>query len=74
MAVIGREVTLFPFSLAKIGYYVLCADIDRMCEKAILLALSCVTHSLGTVDFRLILGWEIIIGSLFFSRVNSRYK
>lgn len=54
VADIGSGVTFFPFSLAKLGYRVVCADIDHICEKDLSLARTCVPHSPGAVDFRLI--------------------
>lgn len=54
VADVGSGVTFFPFSLAKLGYQVVCTDIDRICERDLSLARACVPHSPGTVDFRLI--------------------
>lgn len=54
VADIGSGVTFFPFSLARIGYQVICADIDRICEKDLSLACGCVPHSPGKVEFILI--------------------
>jgi SAM-dependent methyltransferase len=54
VADVGSGVTFFPFSLAKIGYQVVCTDIDRICERDLALARDCVSHSPGTVSFRLI--------------------
>lgn len=51
---VGSGVTFFPFSLAKIGYQVVCADIDPICKRDLALAREYVPHSPGTVDFRLI--------------------
>ncbi|MDX9746412.1 MAG: class I SAM-dependent methyltransferase [Syntrophales bacterium] len=52
VADIGSGVTFFPFSLAKLGYQVVCTDIDRICERDLNLARECVSHSPGTVEFR----------------------
>ncbi len=54
VADVGSGVTFFPFSLAKIGYRVVCTDIDPICERDLALASACVPHSPGTVEFRLI--------------------
>ena len=54
VADIGSGVTFFPFSLAKIGYQVVCADIDPVCKKDLALASESASHSPGTVGFRLI--------------------
>jgi len=54
VADVGSGVTFFPFSLAKIGYRVVCGDIDRICERDLALASARVPHSPGTVEFRLI--------------------
>ena len=54
VADVGSGVTFFPFALAKIGYQVVCTDIDPICRKDLALASECVPHSPGTVDFRLI--------------------
>ncbi|MDF1515065.1 MAG: class I SAM-dependent methyltransferase [Anaerolineae bacterium] len=54
VADVGSGVTFFPFSLAKLGYSVVCTDIDRICERDLALASACVPHSPGTVEFRLI--------------------
>lgn len=56
---VGSGVTFFPFSLAKIGYQVVCTDIDPICKRDLALARKCVLHSPGTVDFRLIEGPRI---------------
>lgn len=54
VADVGSGVTFFPFSLAKIGYHVVCADIDPICKRDLALARECVPHPPGAVDFRLI--------------------
>lgn len=51
---VGSGVTFFPFSLAKLGYQVVCMDVDPICEKDLSLAAKCVSHSPGSVDFKLI--------------------
>ncbi len=54
VADVGSGVTFFPFSIAKLGYCVLCTDIDLVCERDLALASACVPHSPGTVEFRFI--------------------
>jgi SAM-dependent methyltransferase len=54
VADIGSGVTFFPFSLAKLGYQVVCADIDPICESDLARAIDCIPHSPGKVDFRII--------------------
>lgn len=63
IADIGSGVTFFPFSLAKLGYEVVCTDIDRICKKDLSLARECVPHSPGAVDFRLIKDSSIPLGN-----------
>lgn len=54
IADIGSGVTFFPFSLAKLGYQVVCTDIDPICKKDLSSAIKSVSHSPGRVEFRLI--------------------
>jgi SAM-dependent methyltransferase len=54
VADVGSGVTFFPFSLANLGYEVICTDIDPVCERDLLRAAECVSHSPGAVGFRLI--------------------
>lgn len=51
---VGSGVTFFPFALARLGYRVVCADIDKICERDLALACQTVSQSPGSVDFRLI--------------------
>lgn len=51
---VGSGVTFFPFALAKMGYHVVCTDIDPICEKDLDLASKCIPHQPGKIDFRLI--------------------
>jgi 2-polyprenyl-3-methyl-5-hydroxy-6-metoxy-1,4-benzoquinol methylase len=53
---LGSGVTFFPFSVARLGYQVLCSDIDRVCESDLHNAALCVPHEPGTVEFRLATG------------------
>ncbi len=62
VADVGSGVTFFPFALAKLGYQVVCTDIDPICERDLSLARESVAHSPGKVDFRLIKDSGIPIG------------
>lgn len=59
VADVGSGVTFFPFSIAKLGYQVVCADIDHVCARDLALASKCVPHAPGSVDFKLIEGDRI---------------
>jgi len=50
---LGSGVTFFPFAVAKLGFDVVCTDVDRVCEKDLGRAVAVVDHSPGTVTFRL---------------------
>ena len=50
----GSGVTFFPFTIAKLGCYVKCFDIDPICENDLNRAISSVSHNPGKVDFSLI--------------------
>lgn len=63
VADVGSGVTFFPFSIAKLGYEVICTDIDPVCERDLALARECVSHSPGTVDFRLAEGPAMPLGA-----------
>jgi SAM-dependent methyltransferase len=53
---LGSGVTFFPFSLARLGYRVTCADIDPVCVTDIPRAARAVTATPGSVDACLIQG------------------
>lgn len=53
---VGSGVTFFPFALARLGFHVICTDIDPVAEKDMTRAIHCVPHQPGKVDFRLIHG------------------
>jgi SAM-dependent methyltransferase len=53
---LGSGVTFFPFALAKLGFDVVCSDIDPVCEADLNRAIPCVEHSAGRVSFRLSTG------------------
>lgn len=54
IADVGSGVTFFPFSIAQLGYEVICADIDPVCEIDISRASQSVPASPGNVQFRLV--------------------
>jgi SAM-dependent methyltransferase len=54
VADIGSGVTFFPFSVARLGYDVICADTDPVCEPDIRRAGTMVEQNPGRVGFRLI--------------------
>ena len=51
---LGSGVTFFPFAVARLGYDVICTDIDPVCASDIPRAAHAVAHAPGSVDFRLI--------------------
>jgi 2-polyprenyl-3-methyl-5-hydroxy-6-metoxy-1,4-benzoquinol methylase len=51
---LGSGVTFFPFSVARLGFRVICADIDPICERDLVKASKCVPREPGMVEFRLI--------------------
>jgi SAM-dependent methyltransferase len=51
VADIGSGVTFFPFSLAKLGYHVVCADVDPVAATDLGRAIAAVPHAPGTVEF-----------------------
>lgn len=50
----GSGVTFFPFSVAKLGYEVMCADIDPTCERDLKNAINVIDCSPGRVDVQLV--------------------
>lgn len=54
VADIGSGVTFFPFSVARLGYDVICADTDVVCEPDLRRAGTIVEQNPGRVEFRLI--------------------
>jgi SAM-dependent methyltransferase len=54
VADIGSGVTFFPFSVARLGFHVLCADPDPVCKTDFTRAAKVVDYRPGQVDFRLI--------------------
>jgi SAM-dependent methyltransferase len=51
---LGSGVTFFPFSAAKLGYNIICGDIDPVCEKDLNRAIGVISQKLGKVEFKLI--------------------
>lgn len=56
---LGSGVTFFPFAVARLGYRVLCADVDATCDGDLGGAVRCVPHEPGEVEFRLIEGTRL---------------
>ena len=50
----GGGVTFFPFLVAKLGYRIVCTDIDPICEKDLKKACNLINCEPGYVEFRLI--------------------
>ena len=59
---LGSGVTFFPFSVARLGSHVTCADIDPICAGDLGKAAAVVDHAPGAVDFRLIEGDALPFG------------
>jgi len=53
---LGSGVTFFPFSVARLGCQVTCADIDPVCERDLARAIRVIDGRPGRVDFRLVNG------------------
>src|SRR5262249_22621480 len=53
VADVGSGVTFFPFAVARLGFHVLCPDVDRVCETDLDRAIKHVPHEPGSVAFRL---------------------
>jgi SAM-dependent methyltransferase len=54
VADIGSGVTFFPFSVARLGCRVICADPDPICRRDLTRAAEVVDHRPGEIEFRLI--------------------
>lgn len=48
---LGSGVTFFPFSVARLGYSVICTDIDPICGKDLNRAAQCISSQPGIIDF-----------------------
>jgi 2-polyprenyl-3-methyl-5-hydroxy-6-metoxy-1,4-benzoquinol methylase len=55
----GSGVTFFPFTVAKLGYRVICADIDSVSQKDLGLAVQYIPHNPGSIDLIMINGDEL---------------
>jgi SAM-dependent methyltransferase len=53
VADVGSGVTFFPFAVAKLGYDVICTDVDPICAVDIPRACGALPASNGKVEFRL---------------------
>lgn len=53
VADVGSGVTFFPFAVARLGFHVLCTDVDPVCEIDLDRAIKHVPHDPGSVAFRL---------------------
>jgi 2-polyprenyl-3-methyl-5-hydroxy-6-metoxy-1,4-benzoquinol methylase len=51
VADLGSGVTFFPFSIAQMGYHVICMDNDHICEKDMKKAIGCLSAGRGAVEF-----------------------
>ena len=56
---LGSGVTFFPFSVARLGYRVVCTDVDPVCGKDILRAEKAVSVSPGSVSWKATNGQEL---------------
>lgn len=52
----GSGVTFFPFSVAKLGFDVMCVDIDPICKKDLNRAIGSISHHPGKVEAKLVDG------------------
>jgi len=59
----GSGVTFFPFSAARLGFHVTCADVDPICERDLARAARVIPHNQGMVDFSLITGNSLPFGN-----------
>lgn len=56
---LGSGVTFFPFSVARLGYQVICVDIDPICEKDLNNAVELIPHKPGKIEFKLTNGTNL---------------
>lgn len=56
---LGSGVTFFPFSVAKLGCDVICADIDPICERDLTRAAEAIEHSPGKVRSKLVSDYDL---------------
>lgn len=57
----GSGVTFFPFSIARLGYHVICIDNDPICQKDMLRAIDCFPCPPGKVEFEINFNNKILI-------------
>jgi len=50
---LGSGVTFFPFSVARLGFHVVCTDIAPVCERDLIKASQHISSDPGQVEFRL---------------------
>ena len=50
----GSGVTFFPFAVAKLGYRVICSDIDPLCQRDLTNASRYLSSAPGSMEFRLL--------------------
>ncbi len=50
----GSGVTFFPFAVSKLGYRVICSDIDPLCQKDMTNASRYLSSAPGSIEFRLL--------------------
>ncbi len=50
----GSGVTFFPFAVAKLGYQVICSDIDPLCRRDLTNASRYLSSAPGSIEFRLL--------------------
>src|ERR1700690_982860 len=50
----GSGVTFFPFAVAKLGYQVICSDIDPLCQRDLTTASHYLSSAPGSIEFRLL--------------------
>ena len=62
VADIGSGVTFFPFSVARLGFAVVCSDPDPVCSRDLNRARETIEQSPGNVEFRLIGGSSLPLG------------
>jgi 2-polyprenyl-3-methyl-5-hydroxy-6-metoxy-1,4-benzoquinol methylase len=51
---LGSGVTFFPFAVAKLGYKVICVDIDAVCQQDMTRAIRALSRKPYKIEFRLI--------------------
>jgi 2-polyprenyl-3-methyl-5-hydroxy-6-metoxy-1,4-benzoquinol methylase len=67
---VGSGVTFFPFSVARLGCYVTCTDMDVICKRDLERAIQFVSVTPGQIDFRLTDGITLPFGD---SEVDAVY-